>query len=1176
VRPLVWWRTGAVYLVVVVTWALFTMLRRVDSALQQMGNGDRPPGSALGFPVSWSDTGASLSGRTASKTVEAVQAAWTEYAKGVSGQTRLRDPFAVAQAVVLLDLCFIVLYAILGAMALVTLGRLNGVPRESATDEQSRRRRAMMLRGATGALVLLCLVDLAEDSQLWWTLAERHPLFQPGGVAVGPLLTLLKLPLAVGVLVPLLFVALMLALESRPLRRTLVSIRAVVYSVGGLFAVFMFGIGAAQSDDVIRAWDFKRAAWAVLAAVALAFTVAGIARYLGGRARERPAPDVGDSAQHLLLGTAAVLILVGLLVLRPLGFGWGLSVAGGILAALWALGLPVDGLPRSPELPGPLQQRRALVQVGTWVLGAAAGAGIALAVGVSVLLGIVLGGVVSLAALVAWSMAASRHQQDDQAGLTAPCEELLASAEAEAARAKAARNDAVTAADARQLERWSALAQQAAEHATAAEGYADAAQAACPAATTRAASIGAQARQDARTAAEAVDTRQMAVWGDRLGRLAGGTVVAILVVAIARATALDAYIRYTPNWKVIGWPLAAAVAAGIGGLAACTLQVPRDRQRGHPWVAPWFLLTVAMAGVALWLQGDRNAATGSQSAGTVSVVLGAFVVVTGVFALLAAAARRGPLRWYALVPVLRGLRFTRFPVLLFLVVWVVAVSALDGGGYHDIRRIPRSTTAPAPTIGQAWQQYLQTAPPGKVRPVVFVAAQGGGIRAAVWTALVMECLFGPGPVLESQSCAQGNQTPDPAQMATTAAAPLPVFLASGASGGSVGLAAWSARRADLVQDGTGRTTPRVVEDALQRDFVASDVARLLLADIPHAFLAWDRADRAEMLERAWEQPWPGGGPGHGLTRGLRETWDVTHAGGSWTTPVLALNGAGVEDGCRFLASAVDFTLPRNFPTDATDVGTAAASTDDRPDDAACRGVAGGPGDSTAVDILPSTSELVDYLCPTEDVPLSTAAHLSARFPYVSPTGRVERRRCDNEDGLVPRPALSYVADGGAFDNSGAGTAVDTWRALAPLAAAVERQTGTCLVPIFLQIDNSPPAPTTSSKADARPDELTAPLGLALGEVSSRDRYARASAAAAFTHAVSAGGQRVQASGTGVESLWFQIALYGQPGPAPPLGWTLAPATVNDMRSQLNARQNQTAIQGLQALLKPGALSCTQS
>jgi hypothetical protein len=512
-------------------------------------------------------------------------------------------------------------------------------------------------------------------------------------------------------------------------------------------------------------------------------------------------------------------------------------------------------------------------------------------------------------------------------------------------------------------------------------------------------------------------------------------------------------------------------------------------------------------------------------------------------------------------------------VLLFLLAWALVVSVLDSGGYHDIRRAQaQPAPAPAPTIGQAWQRYIDAGPPGKGRPVVLVGAQGGGIRAAVWTALVMECIFGPGPVVGSGDvCVHGGAEPDLQRLADAADDPVPVFLASGASGGSVGLAAWSARRADLVQVKSSSATPRRIEGTLDRDFVAPDVAGLLLNDLPHVLLAWDRTDRAAMLELAWEQAWYDRQPqaldpsARGLARGLRQTWDLTHANGSWTTPVLALNGISVEDGCRFLASAVDFTLPRQLPTDPAGIATAVDSSDDRPDDAACRGVASPPGD--AVDILPSTNELIDYLCPTEDVPLSTAAHISARFPYVSPTGRIERRGCPSREGLVPAPAVSYDADGGLFDNAGSGTAVDTWRAMVPLAAATERATGRCLVPVFVQIDNSGGRATISSAADPRPNEFFAPVGATLGQVSSREAYARAGAATTFGRPVSVAGQPVQIGGTdAVGPLWFRIVLFGQPGPEPPLGWSLAEETVNDMRSQLQAVPNQQQIRTLRRIL----------
>ena len=1216
------WRVGAVYVLVVLSWAVLTIMRRVDSALQQMEVGGQSAGSALGFPVSLSHVAESLGTVTAQATVTATREAWLGYQTGVAGTTVLRDPFDVAQSLVLLDLCFIFLYGILLAIALLTLGRLNARTPGRADMEQQRLRRTRMLYGAGGVLAVLLLVDLLEDWQIQRALVGGDPLTQlSASVALGPLMSLLKIPLTLGVLGPALFVALSLAVRSRPLRAALVNIRGVLYAVAGLALVFMVGIGAAQVDDVIRAWDGWRAAWSVIACFALSVTVAGVARLLSSSGREHPAPDVGRTAQPLLLGSGAILIVAGQ-ILRVAGLGWGVSVAGAILVALWAFGLPIDGLPHWPALPPRLRPHPRWVVVSvTAAIGGVVGAVLAPLLGWVVPPGVVLGVVGALAALAGWSLRSDTAAEDRPGDLPAGAgvgADALELARSEADLAFASQDRALAAASRGDVPGWLGHARAAATHAAKAERHAEEAQAAVYAAATvtpeadlhpgeasraaaaavtpeadlhaaetaahAAAALAAAARQAARSAGEAGDAEAVAVWGDRLGRVAGSAVAAVLVVAIARAIALDTYVRESPSWRVIGWPLVGAVLAGVVGLGVCTYRA--RRVGGAPlaaWTTAWFWFTVLSLAGGLWILQDAYAVPGAQAGGSVAVLLGGFTLLIGVLALAAAGVRRGPITRYALAPALRVLRFRRFPVLLFLLIWAVGVSALDSGGYHDIRRSQvRPATAVAPTIGQAWQQYVQAVPRGAPQPVVLVGAQGGGIRAAVWTALVMECIFGPGPVTGSGDlCAEGEREPDLQRMATAAAAPQPVFLASGASGGSVGLAAWSARRGDLVQDGPSTSAPRTVEEALDLDFVAPDVARLLLADLPHALLAWDLADRAEMLERAWERAWHdryrsrADAAARGLNRGLRQLWDVTHANGAWTTPVLALNGISVEDDCRFVASAVDFTLPRQLPANPADPRTAVDSRKDRPDDAACRGVGSQAGD--AVDVLSSTSELIDYLCPAEDVPLSTAAHISARFPYVSPTGRVERRACAGPDaGLVPQPAISYDADGGIFDNAGSGTAVDAWRALAPLAAATERTTGTCLVPVFVQIDNSPGRATVSSAADPRPSELTAPIAATMGQLSSREAYSRSGAAAAFGYRVSAGGQHVSISGvTASGPLWFRIVLYGQPGPEPPLGWTLAPQTVKDMRSQLMATPNQEQIKTLRTILRSGSLSCTE-
>jgi hypothetical protein len=1124
-------KIGAGYLLVVVVSALIVLLRRVDSAVRQMNVGEGPAGGALAFPVSLSEVSASLNGTSAQKSVDATRTAWRAYYGDVGRTDVFRDPFDVARDLLVLDVCLTLLGAALLAVVLRYLLRLNRdvMAALSPADErfQQGMRRTRMLQVAFVALGFFVAINVVEDWHLWRALLSGEPvalLF--GGPAVGPLASLVKLPLLVAVLLPIAFVAATLALTSHPLRLAVASTRGVLYAVAALVLLLSFGMGANQADDVVRAWDRWHAVWAVLATAALAMTVAGVIRFMCDKARENHAPDIGDSVQPSLLWIGVVVMLIGA-VAWSTGVGWGVLVAGSLLLLLWVLGVPIDGL-RQSVLPLP---------VPAWI---------------------------PRRWFPAWAV--DRPRPPDGPGAS-----VLAAVEEDRDRAVTLRADAIEAAARGDSATWRAKASEAVARADEAERKVARSQAVAAdqePAMRAAAEAAAEARPAARDALDAEDLSGVAPMGDRIGRVAGGAVAALLVVAIARAIALDTLVREDRGLGVVAAPLVAAIAIAVIGATLCTAPTRPVRLRFTPWV--WCMVAALLMGIVALV--DGAAIIWPSAAGTVAVLLSGFTVLLGALALSTGAIRRGPLTRYRLVPALRALRFSRFPVLPFLAAWAVVVSTLDSGGYHDIRRHDRPSAGTAPTIAQVWQQYLRAGTPGQPRPVVMVAAHGGGIRAAVWTALVMECVFGPGPVQRSEDvCAKGATPPTLPALAAAAREPLPMFLASGASGGSVGIAAWTARRADLATDGTASRTPMTIEQALGHDFVAPDVARLLVGDIPRAFLAWDRPDRAEMLERAWESPWQRGDTGpRGLARGLRDTWEATHLGSDWGTPVLALNSISVEDDCRFLASAVDFALPRQS-TDPASLSLI-ASDDDRPNDAACRGIA--KPDAEAVDILPSTNELIDYLCDNEDVPLSTAAHLSARFPYVSPTGRIERKVCDRGEGLVRRPAVSYTADGGFFDNAGAGTAVDTWRALAPLAAATERETGACVVPIFVQIDNSAPAATVSSAADPRPNEVTAPVNATLGQVGSRETYARAGAAAAFGPPVSAGGQPVQRRSGPAETLWFRIALHGQPGPEPPLGWTLAPKTVEDMRAQLRTTSNREQITALREMVSNGGLTCS--
>src|SRR5439155_10310858 len=78
--------------------------------------------------------------------------------------------------------------------------------------------------------------------------------------------------------------------------------------------------------------------------------------------------------------------------------------------------------------------------------------------------------------------------------------------------------------------------------------------------------------------------------------------------------------------------------------------------------------------------------------------------------------------------------------------------------------------------------------------------------------------------------------------------------------------------------------------------------------------------------------------------------------------------------------------------------------------------------------------------PKIDVPLSTAAHMSARFTYVSPAGRFAT------DG-------THVVDGGYFENSGAATALDILR---QVNNELRQNAGLrAIIPQIIMISNNP-------------------------------------------------------------------------------------------------------------------------
>ncbi|AXH95436.1 hypothetical protein [Ornithinimicrobium avium] len=547
-----------------------------------------------------------------------------------------------------------------------------------------------------------------------------------------------------------------------------------------------------------------------------------------------------------------------------------------------------------------------------------------------------------------------------------------------------------------------------------------------------------------------------------------GVIVAIVLIAVIVASV-----------RVV-------VDARLPGRAPAHETLPSE---GLWWIgASLVLLAVAALGTT---------ATGWMWLGSVAVVflfaLIGSVGLVGLTLLGDAIAPRGALA-------VAGLR--RMPLMTLLVLWGVVASLVDTKGfYYDVALVDRPAAAQndhhttASSVGRALDVWL--GPPGsgpaeQDRSLVFVTASGGGIRAAYWTQLVWECAFGT-------RCGEADvRAQDRSEQ---------VFMASGVSGGAVGLALVVA----------GKTLPDGRSDLLGKDFLAPALAAALARDLPNSVLRLpvDGYDRAATLADAVAS----------VDAGL--TMPLSSYDGA---PQLALSGTSVEDGCRFTLSTVMQARSRNH----------------------CSGLVAeiptsGPGAAPVRDGL-------TYLCDRSrvggDIRLVDAAFLSARFPYVSPAASLHRCHGDEE---------TYVLDGGMYDNSGGSSVTNVLAALAPY---LDRRNGRvdtrradaevgCVIPRMLVIENQ-------FASSARPDAVARPLqsvGPARALLSFYDDRSDRELARAVD-AVTTAAQRAHrlcypgASELKAEDVVVVVHPVAAGGVAAPLGWTLAETTRKRMAQQV--------------------------
>jgi hypothetical protein len=389
----------------------------------------------------------------------------------------------------------------------------------------------------------------------------------------------------------------------------------------------------------------------------------------------------------------------------------------------------------------------------------------------------------------------------------------------------------------------------------------------------------------------------------------------------------------------------------------------------------------------------------------------------------------------------------------------------------------------------AWRARHQVPAGSTIRePVVLVAASGGGIRAAYWTASALAAM---------------ESVPGFAD---------DLFAISGVSGGSLGAATYVALKREQLDTGKPEDLLARARTVLAHDFLSPVVAGLLFPDLAQRFfpipLRW--ADRQRFLEKSWEDAL--GRAPNPFTRSFTALYESP---GGDRLPSLLLNATAVESGSRAIVS------------------------------------------NLAVGGFSDTIDLLDKGYSTQQVKLSAAAGMSARFAYVSPAGTI----------WGPDDSKMRVVDGGYFENSGSVTVMDVLTAL--------RAGKPNLLPVLILIRNDPQAqpvcrrpdqPTQALPLDSGPagagtnalvSEVAAPVRALLNARSARGRLAEIAAA-----------RRVEAEGGAVVEISLAAVTRAQLAAAksftdqeairermiePPLGWSISEEVRKGMDRVLDSR-----------------------
>lgn len=223
----------------------------------------------------------------------------------------------------------------------------------------------------------------------------------------------------------------------------------------------------------------------------------------------------------------------------------------------------------------------------------------------------------------------------------------------------------------------------------------------------------------------------------------------------------------------------------------------------------------------------------------------------------------------------------------FAVVVVWLATTYIGNSYHEVSYTEYTTEEAKEqlTLAQYTANFLE-AQPDSTRPVVFIAADGGGLKACYWTLRVLH-------YLDSVSIAQNG----------AAFYDKDVFMTSGASGGSIGLSMYALLKSHLGNDLP--TIRKRIETIGSTNFLSGDFAGLLtrfpLNYVPENLVTGGPRryqDRAEAMAEAYFNIVFAEDPKLGYDTFREKPYWHLWAKDNYRYPLFIANTARGEDGVR--------------------------------------------------------------------------------------------------------------------------------------------------------------------------------------------------------------------------------------------------------------------------------------